>query len=356
MSAPRVTPRLRLTGCLLCPTLLAVPLIAAIPRSQTPAPPGGVAPAASVVVEHNPARNETTVRWREQMSLTDTPERSLALAVSATYDGPKTDGQPRDVTLMLASLSRSGYQLPPVSLLMFVADDRHLPGRRTARLVANVKDGTYVEAIAAILPNEMFAVVANAARLTATIHETNIEFTPVQLERLRAFAATIHLGTSGPVVSSSPVAENPHPVNPQRSANIAVGNSAASDESLELNRRLLQLYHDGEFAKAIPIGERMIELVGKESGLESAGMATALNNVALIRKSMGDYEEAERLYRRVLDILKKLSADDTAGAAVALGNPGTDPRTQSPRLWHRAGQLGKYLRAARGTRAGGAGN
>jgi tetratricopeptide (TPR) repeat protein len=81
--------------------------------------------------------------------------------------------------------------------------------------------------------------------------------------------------------------------------------AAPSDnsETVEtLNQQILQLYQQGQYAAAIPLGERAVKLARERWGKQHPNLATSLNNLAELYSSQGRYTEAEPLYQEALKI------------------------------------------------------
>ena len=78
------------------------------------------------------------------------------------------------------------------------------------------------------------------------------------------------------------------------------GNDLAKLSSL--NKQVTELYQAGKFNEAIPIAQESLELSEKALGPDHPDTAAALNNLAALYDSMGDYAKAEPLYQRALKI------------------------------------------------------
>ena len=72
-----------------------------------------------------------------------------------------------------------------------------------------------------------------------------------------------------------------------------------------LNKQVTELYQAGKFNEAIPIAQEFLELSEKALGPDHPDTATALNNLAVLYHSMGDYAKAEPLYQRALKIRRE---------------------------------------------------
>jgi hypothetical protein len=61
------------------------------------------------------------------------------------------------------------------------------------------------------------------------------------------------------------------------------------DDPAELNRWIVELYHQGKFKEAIPLAEKLVALSKQTKGDEDPDTATELNNLAVFYQAMGDY-------------------------------------------------------------------
>ena len=72
----------------------------------------------------------------------------------------------------------------------------------------------------------------------------------------------------------------------------------------------------GDYLEALVLGRKMLKLVLKDPGPNTEEHVAALNNLALMYKAAGQYEQAEPLYREAIDIDQLfLDADSMAHAA-----------------------------------------
>jgi len=88
------------------------------------------------------------------------------------------------------------------------------------------------------------------------------------------------------------------------------GIDAADGESLAeqaeaMNRSVMVLYDDGQYAEAIPLALQALEIRERALGPEHPNVAVSLNNLALLYATLGSYAKAEPLYLRALAILEK---------------------------------------------------
>ena len=76
----------------------------------------------------------------------------------------------------------------------------------------------------------------------------------------------------------------------------------------------------GEYEKALPLYKRALEIYEKVLGPEHPSVATMLNNLAGLYKSMGEYEKALPLYKRALEIYEKVLGPEHPDVATTLNN------------------------------------
>ena len=72
-----------------------------------------------------------------------------------------------------------------------------------------------------------------------------------------------------------------------------------------LYKQVTELYQAEKFGEAIPIAQEFLELSEKALGPDHPDTAQALNNLAELHRSMGDYAKAEPLFQRALQIRQK---------------------------------------------------
>lgn len=72
----------------------------------------------------------------------------------------------------------------------------------------------------------------------------------------------------------------------------------------ELINEVNQLYHAGEFEKAVPVAKKAIDAAKKEVGPEHLEYAVALNDLATIYFELGEFEKAEPLLLSIATIRK----------------------------------------------------
>lgn len=76
-------------------------------------------------------------------------------------------------------------------------------------------------------------------------------------------------------------------------------------EAQKLDDEFQSLYHAGNFAEALPRGERVLALREQALGAEHPSLASTLLLVALVYRDKGSYTQAEQLLRRALALQEK---------------------------------------------------
>ena len=89
-----------------------------------------------------------------------------------------------------------------------------------------------------------------------------------------------------------------------------------------LDKQVTELYQAGKFNEAIPIAQEFLELSEKALGPDQPQTAGALNDLAVLYKTIGNYAKAEPLYQRALKIYEKALGPDQPQTALALRNLG----------------------------------
>jgi len=87
-----------------------------------------------------------------------------------------------------------------------------------------------------------------------------------------------------------------------------------------LNALALLLYSQGDYEKALPLYERSLALTKKVLGPDHLKMAQGLHDFAILHQAQGNFEEARTSYEQSLAILEKLSGPDHLGVAKVLNS------------------------------------
>ncbi len=100
--------------------------------------------------------------------------------------------------------------------------------------------------------------------------------------------------------------------------------AASAEQSLWdlMDQAALELYMEGRYAEGASIAEKAVDVATKIFGPDSAEVATALNNLAMLHEAQGKYAEAEPLCRRSLTIWEKTLGREHPDVATSLGNIG----------------------------------
>ena len=93
---------------------------------------------------------------------------------------------------------------------------------------------------------------------------------------------------------------------------------AQSDEELKaLNDQVVALYNAGKYTEAIPLAERLAEVIKSRDGEDLPQYAVAINNLAQLLQDTNRLAEAEPLMRRALAIDEKSLGPDHPKVAIA---------------------------------------
>jgi tetratricopeptide (TPR) repeat protein len=77
------------------------------------------------------------------------------------------------------------------------------------------------------------------------------------------------------------------------------------DDVTRLNQEINIYFDLGEYSKAVPLAQKVLELQELRRGANHIDVATAMNNLAVLYKRLGQIDEAERLYLKTLSIQKQ---------------------------------------------------
>jgi len=88
----------------------------------------------------------------------------------------------------------------------------------------------------------------------------------------------------------------------------------------ELNDKLIKLYSNGKYKKAIPVGEQARQLAAGIWGPTHLKVATSCNNLAMLYETQNSLEEAEPLYLEAIKIDRKALGKDNPPLVTHLNN------------------------------------
>lgn len=122
------------------------------------------------------------------------------------------------------------------------------------------------------------------------------------------------------------------------------GQQDVSERLTKLNVEVAKLTRGGKYSEALPLARRALELSEKTLGPAHPNVATALNNLALLYRDLGDYAQAIPLMRRALVILEKALGPEHPNVGAALNNLAelyhtTGDYAQAEPLYQRAFQI-----------------
>jgi tetratricopeptide (TPR) repeat protein len=103
------------------------------------------------------------------------------------------------------------------------------------------------------------------------------------------------------------------------------GKFAMPDQDMELKLVQIQTtvsqhYQRGDYSKALALSKDLFQQSQKHFGQDHPAVASALNNVGLMQKQLGDFIEARRHYNAALRIYAKVVGRDHASYAMTLHN------------------------------------
>jgi len=87
-----------------------------------------------------------------------------------------------------------------------------------------------------------------------------------------------------------------------------------------LNAKVIQLYHEGKYAEAIPLAERSLRIREKALNSDDPEVGQSLSWLATLYRAQGRYPEAEPLYKRALSIAEKALGPDHPAVAGSLNS------------------------------------
>jgi len=91
---------------------------------------------------------------------------------------------------------------------------------------------------------------------------------------------------------------------------------------LETQIEFVDLVEQHRYAEALPLAESMVELTELEFGRPSAELATALNNLAVVRRNVEQFEESTDAYLEAIEMYREIEGpftESTITPLVALG-------------------------------------
>ncbi|MGJ3251913.1 MAG: tetratricopeptide repeat protein [Elainellaceae cyanobacterium] len=99
-------------------------------------------------------------------------------------------------------------------------------------------------------------------------------------------------------------------------------------EAEQLGQQVTQLYQQGRYADAIPLAQRVLEILETALDENHPLVATSLNNLAELYRAQGNYAAAEPLYQRSLSIVETALGDTHPYFALSLNNLASVYRAQ----------------------------
>ncbi|MBO3462126.1 CHAT domain-containing protein [Aetokthonos hydrillicola Thurmond2011] len=99
--------------------------------------------------------------------------------------------------------------------------------------------------------------------------------------------------------------------------------TAQSEELAEAERlyqQVEQLYSKGRYIEAIPLANRVIDILKKERESKITDVSSVISTLALLYKSIGRYSDAEPLYLQALEMMKRSQGDEHPYVVIAKSN------------------------------------
>src|SRR5262249_1485174 len=91
-------------------------------------------------------------------------------------------------------------------------------------------------------------------------------------------------------------------------------------KALAFNEEAAQLLRKGQFARALPLVRKAVDIRKKLLTENHPYYATSLNNLAMLYKALGEYRKALPLFERAHELRKKLLSEDHPHYALSLNN------------------------------------
>lgn len=95
-----------------------------------------------------------------------------------------------------------------------------------------------------------------------------------------------------------------------------------------LQSEVADLYRSSEYRNALKLSHELLQATTAHFGKDHPATASAHNNLGLLNKHLGEFDDSRREYRKALAIYKRVVGTDHASYASALHNLGTCARTQ----------------------------
>ncbi len=118
--------------------------------------------------------------------------------------------------------------------------------------------------------------------------------------------------------------DSPPPVLERGPAPVIVDPSIdeAAEELEDLHARIMALYQERRFAEAEPLVRQVLDSVKEIHGKDHPDTANALNNLAVVEKRLGRYDQAGEHYRQALEIQRAHFGDTHPGTLTTMKNLG----------------------------------
>lgn len=98
----------------------------------------------------------------------------------------------------------------------------------------------------------------------------------------------------------------------------AFSQPSRSDQFPAISRQFSQLYSEGKFRDALPVAKEMLRILEKRFGSNDARVATALSNISMLHRILGNLDEAEPPLGRAVQIRETVLGKNHPDVAVLL--------------------------------------
>ena len=141
-------------------------------------------------------------------------------------------------------------------------------------------------------------------------------------DRPHRYATTITTTAARAFFSSKSSSTKARPDTDQEDSKFSLPDKDKEQELSRIQVQVADLYRSGDYRKALKTSEELKTETEKHFGRDHPVTASAYNNVGLLQKQMGDFDQARQSYRDALKIYKKTVGTGHASYASILHNLG----------------------------------
>ena len=128
--------------------------------------------------------------------------------------------------------------------------------------------------------------------------------------------------------SSKSSSGNARPDTNTEDSKFALPDKEKEQELSRIQVQVAEQYRSGDYRRALKVSQELQTETEKHFGRDHPATASAYNNVGLLQKQLGSFDEARQSYRAALKIYKKTVGTDHASYASILHNLGSLNRSQ----------------------------